>query len=303
MKIVFMGTPDFAIPSLEVLHSNGYEVVGVVTAPDKPAGRGKKLQSAPVKLAAEQLGLTVLQPTNLKDPGFQQTLAALEPDLGVIVAFRMLPEAVWSMPRLGSINLHGSLLPNYRGAAPINWAIINGEKETGITTFFLKHEIDTGDLLLQETMPIGPDETAGELHDRMMELGATLVLKTVQQIENETAAPLPQTQSGDVKAAPKIQKETARIDWTKPASEIHNLVRGMSPYPGAWTTADGLQLKVLIGKPATGSLGPGVVQSDSDNIVVGTGDGTYQLLELQLEGKRRMSVQEFIRGHSIKSVG
>ena len=298
-----MGTPDFAIPSLEVLHSNGYEVVGVVTAPDKPAGRGKKLQSAPVKLAAEQLGLTVLQPTNLKDPGFQQTLAALEPDLGVIVAFRMLPEAVWSMPRLGSINLHGSLLPNYRGAAPINWAIINGEKETGITTFFLKHEIDTGDLLLQETMPIGPDETAGELHDRMMELGATLVLKTVQQIENETAAPLPQTQSGDVKAAPKIQKETARIDWTKPASEIHNLVRGMSPYPGAWTTADGLQLKVLSGKPATGSLGPGVVQSDSDNIVVGTGDGTYQLLELQLEGKRRMSVQEFIRGHSIKSVG
>ena len=245
MKIVFMGTPDFAVPSLDILVKNGFDVVAVVTATDKLGGRGNKqlLQSA-VKQYAVAHNLPVLQPEKLKNPEFVEILRGYEADLFVVVAFRMLPEIVWTMPPLGTINVHGSLLPKYRGAAPINWAVINGEKETGVTTFFLKHEIDTGDVIFREKMPIGEDDIVGEIHDRMMTLGADALLKTVKAIDSQTVIPLPQPNEAATHA-PKIFHETCHLDFSKTVSEVHNFVRGLSPYPTAWTMLDELKLKVF----------------------------------------------------------
>src|ERR1043165_9173853 len=244
LRIVFMGTPEFAVASLDALVNKGYNIVGVITAPDKPAGRGMKLQESAVKKYAVEKGLRILQPEKLKNPQFLDELKSLNADLQVVVAFRMLPEVVWNMPALGTINVHASLLPQYRGAAPINWAIINGEKQTGITTFKLKHEIDTGDILLQETINIGEDETAGELHDRMKEIGAQLLVKTIKGIADGSLKETPQP-PGDIKHAPKIFTETCHIKWNKSLNSIYNLIRGLSPYPGAFTLLDEKVLKIF----------------------------------------------------------
>ena len=235
LRIIFMGTPDFAVTSLKILVENGYNIVGVITAPDKPAGRGQKIHESAVKKYAVAQNLTVLQPINLKCADNVQEIKDLNANLQIVVAFRMLPEVIWSMPELGTFNLHASLLPQYRGAAPINWAIINGEKETGVTTFFLQHKIDTGDIIAQEKVSIGENETAGELHDKLMDIGSKLVLKTVQQIENRTVTTQPQKENQELKEAFKIFKPFCKIDWSKPINEIHNHIRGLSPYPTAWT--------------------------------------------------------------------
>lgn len=295
-----MGTPDFAVPSLEILLDNGYDIPAVVTSPDKPGGRLGLQQSAVKKFAAGR-GLRVLQPEKLKNPGFLNVLRSLKADLQVVVAFRMLPEVVWNMPPLGTMNLHGSLLPKYRGAAPINWAIINGETETGLTTFLLKHEIDTGDLLLQERVPIGENETAGELHDRMMHIGARLVLKSVRAIESGDFRPMPQPEA-EASHAPKIFKETCRIDFNQPLQKVHNFIRGLSPHPGAWTELDGKTLKILRSLKDTEKPSglPGEFFSDGKNFLkISALNGYVQVLELQLEGKKRMGVQEFLRGYRI----
>jgi methionyl-tRNA formyltransferase len=302
MRIVFMGTPEFAVPSLEILLDHGYDVPAVVTAPDKPGGRLGVLESA-VKRSATARGVPVLQPEKLKNPAFLAALRALGADLQVVVAFRMLPEAVWAMPPLGTLNLHASLLPKYRGAAPINWAIIRGERETGLTTFLLRHEIDTGDVLFQERLTIGPDETAGALHDRMMQAGAALVLRTVQAIERGEARPRPQSDA-EASHAPKIFTETCRIDFARPAREVHNFIRGLSPYPGAWTLLDGKTFKIL--RSATAEAPglsppppPGRFFSDGKNYLkISVQDGFVEVLELQLEGKRRMGVRDFLNGFS-----
>lgn len=303
MRIIYLGTPEFAVPSLDILLENGYEIVAVVTAPDKPGGR-LGLQQSAVKKYAVQKGLNILQPERLKNPEFLENLRALKADLQIVVAFRMLPEAVWAMPPMGTMNLHGSLLPKYRGAAPINWAIINGEPETGLTTFLLQHEIDTGDLLFQEKVPIGPDETAGELHDRMMQIGAKLVLKSVKALETGTARPMPQANQ-EATHAPKIFSETCRINFAQPCKKVHDFVRGLSPYPGAWTTLDGKTLKVLRSSLDHGHwplevLEPGQsgkLFTDGKNYLrFSTNDGFISVLELQLEGKKRMSVKDFLNG-------
>ncbi|MCB9333764.1 MAG: methionyl-tRNA formyltransferase [Lewinellaceae bacterium] len=298
MRIVFMGTPEFAVPSLEILLDHGYTIPAVITAPDKPGGR-HGLQESAVKKFALSRGLEVLQPPRLKNPEFLDQLRACRADLQVVVAFRMLPEVVWDMPPMGTLNLHGSLLPKYRGAAPINWAIIRGEKETGLTTFLLQHEIDTGDMLFQEKLPIGENETAGELHDRMMLAGAQLVLRTVQAIEKGTVQPQPQA---DVEAthAPKIFKETCAIDFNQSTAQVHDFIRGLSPYPGAWTMLDGKTLKITRTEkmPANANLpAPGTYVSDGKNFLrISTADGFVEVLELQLEGKRRMPVRDFLNG-------
>ena len=301
MRIVFMGTPEFAVPSLEILLQHGYEIPAVVTAADKPGGRSG-IQESAVKKFAVAHGLRVLQPEKLKNPDFLEELRALRADLQVVVAFRMLPEAVWNMPPLGTLNLHGSLLPKYRGAAPINWAIINGETETGVTTFLLRHEIDTGDILFQEKLPIGENDTAGEIHDRMMLLGAGVVLRTVQAIERGEARALPQTGT-EATHAPKIFTETCRIDFAQPTAKVHNFIRGLSPYPGAWTTLDGKTLKVLRtmkAVPGTAPLPSGQFVTDGKNYLkISTMDGFVEVLELQLEGKRRMDVRDFLNGYKI----
>ena len=244
LRIIFLGTPDFAATSLQKLVENQVNVVAVVTAPDKPKGRGKKVATSAVKDYALQAGIPVLQPTNLKSEEFRSELGSYQADLQIVVAFRMLPVAVWDMPRLGTFNLHASLLPQYRGAAPINWAIINGEKETGITTFFLKHEIDTGEIIFQEKEPITADDTVGTLYVRLMDKGAELVLKTVQAIAAGDYPQLPQESTSELKPAPKIFKEDCRIRWEQKASAVRDFIRGLSPYPGAWTTLDGKVLKV-----------------------------------------------------------
>jgi methionyl-tRNA formyltransferase len=301
MRIVYMGTPDFAVPSLQILLDHGYDVVAVVTAPDKPAGRGMKLTPSPVKRFAEERGLLVLQPEKLKNPAFVETLRELKADLQVVVAFRMLPEVVWNMPPLGTLNLHGSLLPKYRGAAPINWAIINGEVETGVTTFLLQHEIDTGDILMQEKMLIGPDDTAGDIHDRMMEMGALTILATIRQIEAGNVTPIPQSSLMEATHAPKIFTETCQMNLTRSAVELHNFVRGLSPYPGAWTMLDDKVLKVLRTNVDSSEMPSkdkiGKLDTDGKRILrIGLFDGFLNLLEVQLEGKRRMSVQELLNG-------
>ncbi|MCC6461168.1 MAG: methionyl-tRNA formyltransferase [Saprospiraceae bacterium] len=306
MRIVFMGTPDFAVPSLEILLQNGYDIAAVVTAPDKPGGRLGVQESAIKKFAVAQ-HLPVLQPEKLKNPAFLEALRACRADLQVVVAFRMLPELVWNMPPLGTLNLHGSLLPKYRGAAPINWAIINGDTETGVSTFLLQHEIDTGDILFQETLPIGENDTAGELHDRMMMLGAQLVLRTVQAIERGEARPMPQSDTLATHA-PKIFTETCRINFARPTTEVHNFIRGLSPYPGAWTLLEDKTFKILRSEkgPAPAQNPekqpePGQFVSDGKSYLhIGTLDGYVQVLELQLEGKRRMGVREFLNGHKFK---
>lgn len=295
-----MGTPEFAVPSLEILHQNGYEIVGVVTATDKMGGRGKKeLLQSPVKRYALRHNIPVLQPKNLKSPAFLEELRALNANLQIVVAFRMLPEAVWAMPEHGTFNLHGSLLPKYRGAAPINWAIMNGETETGVTSFFIQHEIDTGDLLLQERLPIYEHETAGELHDRMMRLGAQVVLKSVQAIARQDYKLQKQDDTQATKA-PKLYREHCEIDFKQSAQQAHNFVRGLSPYPAAWTTLDGKQLKVLRSEPeqAEHNYPPGQFLSDNKTwIKVAVADGFLSLKSLQLEGRRRLPVEEFLNGY------
>lgn len=300
LRIVFMGTPEFAVPSLDILIQNGYDVVGVVTATDKMGGRGgKQLIQSAVKQYAVEKDLHVLQPEKLKAPEFIQNLQALQADLQIIVAFRMLPEVVWAMPPQGTFNLHGSLLPKYRGAAPINWAIMNGDTETGVTTFFLQHEIDTGDVILQTKMSIGENETAGEVHDRMMLLGAETVLKTVQMIENK-AITLQKQADTEASHAPKLFHETCAISFHQPTQKVHDFIRGLSPYPAAWTTLDGLELKILKTSKETlnHDIEPGEFISDNKRLLkISTLDGFIHLHELQLQGRKRMDTASFLNGY------
>jgi len=299
MKIVFMGTPDFAVASLSALVNAGFEVVGVVTAADKPAGRGQKLQESAVKQYAISQGIRVLQPLKLKDPVFVEELKSLKADLQVVVAFRMLPEIVWDMPHNGTINLHASLLPQYRGAAPINHAIINGEKESGVTTFFLKHEIDTGDVIFSEKVQIMDDETAGELHDKLMEVGAGLLVKTVTAISSGDFSEQPQPESDELKRAPKIFKDDCLIDWNQPAQTIFNMIRGLSPYPTAFTKLNDKTLKVFkaeLEEKEPGIASGGFLTDGKTFLKFATKDGFIKLIDVQYEGKKRMSVEEFLRG-------
>lgn len=298
LRIVFMGTPEFAVPSLERLHDSGFEIAAVVTSTDKLGGRGgRQLLESAVKRAAVARGIPVLQPEKLRDPAFLDALRSLKADLQVVVAFRMLPEAVWAMPRLGTINLHSSLLPRYRGAAPINWAVIRGERETGLTTFFIRQAIDTGDVLLQARTPIGENETAGELHDRLMEIGADLLLETVRGIEAGTLQARPQDDA-EATPAPKIFHDTCRIDFGLSLGELHNFIRGMSPYPGAWTLLDGEELKLLRARPeaADHNLQPGTMLVEKRQIRIAVPGGYLHIEELQPQGKRRMSAGDFING-------
>jgi methionyl-tRNA formyltransferase len=297
LRIVYMGTPDFAVPSLRILVEQGYNVVGVITAPDKPKGRGQKVIPSPVKEYALEAGLTILQPTNLKSGEFLQELQALQANLQVVVAFRMLPEAVWAMPQYGTFNLHASLLPNYRGAAPINWAVINGEKKTGLTTFFLQHEIDTGELIFQEEEPIASDDTAGSLYTRLMHKGSHLVLKTVKAVEAGNAPSQPQPQGGNFPHAPKIFKETCQINWNQPAEKIYNFIRGLSPYPAAWTMLDGKTLKIFsVTISSDANVPAGEFKFSDSAIEIGTETNNLAVQSLQLEGKKRMETTEFLRG-------
>lgn len=303
-RIVFMGTPEFAVAILNKLVQENCNIVGVITAPDKPAGRGMQLTPSAVKKYALEKGLNVLQPTRLKDPDFLAQLAALHADLQVVVAFRMLPEAVWNMPPLGTINLHASLLPQYRGAAPINWAIINGEKETGITTFKLQHAIDTGDVLMQQSIPIREDENAGELHDEMKMLGAELVYQTLSEYVSGKLTPKPQADLGDpesLPAAPKIHTDTCKIDWSMSAKSVFDLIRGLSPYPAAFTYLEGKLLKVFKAKFELSSIvNSGIYQSDGKTYLrYAAADGWVYLTEVQLEGKKRMDIADFLRGYRI----
>jgi methionyl-tRNA formyltransferase len=317
MKIVFMGTPGFAVPSLDIIFNSGYEISGVVTVPDKPVGRGQIIKFSPVKEYALKQNLKILQPVNLKDPEFKRELEALKPDLIVVVAFRMLPDIIWKMPPLGTFNLHASLLPQYRGAAPINWAIINGEKETGVTTFFINETIDTGRILFSEKLTIRDDETAGELHDRLMTAGANLVLKTVTAIQEENCHPISQDQdpkqTTELNPAPKIFKEDCKVDWNRNVSEVYNFIRGLSPYPAAFTnlfSAEGerLILKIFKAKPFGNNdessekidLIPGTIMTDGrTHLNIVCNEGFISLEEVQLEGKRRMKTEEFLRGFRI----
>lgn len=302
LRIVFMGTPEFAVAILDHLVNNNYNVVGVVTAPDKPAGRGRKLQESAVKEYALSQGLTVLQPNNLKDSTFLEDLKSLQANLQVVVAFRMLPQVVWQMPKYGTFNLHASLLPNYRGAAPINWAIINGETETGVTTFYIDDKIDTGEIILQEKTKILPDETAGSLHDKLMELGAGLVLRTIQQIEKGAVERKKQGDVQELKSANKIYKETCMIDWDLPMDKIYDHIRGLSPYPTAWTTLHDsgetsiLKIYSVVKAREAHSLKNGSLMHDKKSIKVAVQGGFLELLEVQLPGKRKMKVHELLNG-------
>jgi methionyl-tRNA formyltransferase len=306
-KIVFMGTPDFAVTILNQLLTEEFNVVGVITAPDKPAGRGQQIAQSAVKKFASEKDLNILQPTNLKDEAFQNELKSLEADLFVVVAFRMLPESVWAMPPKGTINLHASVLPNYRGAAPINWAVINGDKETGVTTFFIEKEIDTGKIIEREIVQIDENETAGELHDRLMQLGAKLTCQTVQKIINNEAKGIPQIElsEGELKSAPKIFKPDCQINWNQEVQTIHNFCRGLSPYPTAWTNFNNGEktksfkifkcYKTLI--PSEGITN---LRADKEGILVPCSDYFLRVTELQPEGKRRMDFKSFLAGHQIE---
>ncbi len=304
LRIVFMGTPDFAVPTLQALVEHKYNVVAVVTAPDKPAGRGQKIQQSPVKEYAVAQGIPVLQPTNLKSEAFLEELRSYQANLQIIVAFRMLPEVVWAMPELGSFNIHGSLLPQYRGAAPINWAIINGEKETGVTSFFLKHEIDTGDLIFQDRVPILEEDDFGSMYEKLKYKGAELAVRTVQAIERSEVQPQPQQTTVETKHAPKIFKETCEINWNQPARQVRDFIRGLSPYPAAWTRFDGKTFKVFKTEAlqdAAYTLAPGQIQTDNKTYLhVQTAAGALSILDLQMEGKKRMPVQDLLRGYTFK---
>jgi methionyl-tRNA formyltransferase len=305
LKVIFFGTPQFAVASLQRIKEAGFDVAAVVTAPDKPAGRGLKLQQSAVKQFAVENNLPVLQPEKLKDPEFITQLQSYGADLFVIIAFRMLPEVVWNMPPLGSINLHGSLLPQYRGAAPINWAIINGETETGVTTFFLKHQIDTGSIILRNTVPIDETDTAGTLHDKMMEVGAELMVKTLQVVEGGNYTLEEQDLTQEAKHAPKIFKEDCLINWEHTVAQNYNSIRGLSPYPTAWTKLGGQTLKVFWAEKdwETPTQAPGTVVSDGKKYLkIACADGWLSLKDLQLEGKKRMTVEEFLRGYAIGNV-
>jgi methionyl-tRNA formyltransferase len=307
-RIVFMGTPEFAVESLDVLIKNNFNIVGVITAPDKPAGRGQKPVSSPVKKYALKNGLTILQPEKLKNPEFLEDLKSLQTDLQVVVAFRILPENVWALPEYGTINLHASLLPQYRGAAPINWAIINGETESGVTTFFIRKEVDTGNILLQEKVSIGPEETAGELHDRLMKIGAGLVVRTVQNIIdqniNETKQNLLIDNKMKLKSAPKITREDCRINWNNMVNQVYNFIRGLSPNPGAWSewktkSGDNLLLKIFSSEKEylPHNYKPGFIITDRNHVLkVTCKDGFIHIKNLQQAGKKRMDVEEFLRG-------
>ena len=306
LRIIYMGTPDFAVEPLKTLVEAGKDVVAVVTMPDKPAGRGHKLQFSPVKEYALKAGIPVLQPENLKSPDFLQKLASYNADLQIVVAFRMLPEAVWSMPKYGTFNLHASLLPRYRGAAPINWAVINGDKETGITTFFLKHEIDTGNIILQEKVAIDEEDNAGDVHDKLMYLGADLVLKTLKMIEEDNVITRPQDDA-QASPAPKIFKDTAKLDFDKCAADIRNLVRGMAPYPAAWFNIklqDGNESMMKIFKVSTEeknhNYSVGTILTDGKKMLkIACKDGFINLLEVQMAGKKRMAAEDLMRGTNL----
>ncbi|WP_186756419.1 methionyl-tRNA formyltransferase [Echinicola salinicaeni] len=300
LRIIYMGTPDFAVPSLEILVENGWNVVAVITAPDKPKGRGQKLIPSPVKEAALKHNIPVLQPTNLKKSDFLEELKSYQADIQVVVAFRMLPESVWSMPPRGTFNLHASLLPNYRGAAPINWAIINGEKETGVTTFFLKHEIDTGSIIYQEKEAILPEDNIGTLYEKLMKRGSKLVLKTIEEVSKGEVATMAQDESKALHHAPKIFKETCEINWNQRAEDIHNLIRGLSPYPAAWTTIEDKTCKIYSSEVVKDLAGKSIGEMETDNkkyLRFQTAEGALEVSEIQMQGKKRMPIEDFLRGH------
>ena len=307
LRIMFMGTPEFAVASLQRLIDAGKNVVAVITAPDRPSGRGLQVVSSPVKKAAETAGIPVLQPEKLRDPAFLEELRSYAADLQVVVAFRMLPEVIWAMPTVGTFNLHASLLPQYRGAAPINWAIFNGESETGATSFFIENEIGTGQMIFQDHEPIQPDDTAGTLHDRLMERGADLVLRTVNAIETGEYPRIPQPTASDLKPAPKLNRENTEIDWNQPAEVVRNFVRGLTPYPSAWTILNQKFFKIYGVSKATeptedanSSAEPGQLYTDNKKIIlVRVTDGWLSLDQLQAEGKRRMTAEEFLRGNRL----
>jgi methionyl-tRNA formyltransferase len=300
LRIVFMGTPAFAVESLRKLTEHHYDIAAVVTVPDKPSGRGQKVHESAVKQFATEKGLKILQPVKLKDENFLNELRSLKANLFIVVAFRMLPEVVWTMPELGTFNLHASLLPQYRGAAPINWSIIHGDHKTGVTTFFLKHEIDTGDLIFQEEIDIEHNDTAGTLHDKLMTTGAVLVLKTVKTIEKGDVQAIPQKHIGDLKHAPKIFKEDCLLDFTQTAESVRNKIRGLSPYPGAYTYLDGKVLKIFAAQvlEQNAQLPAGTFHSDGKSYIhIACSDCMLSLLDIQLEGKKRLQTEEFLRGY------
>lgn len=306
IRIVYMGTPDFAVESLKRLVEGGYNVVGVVTMPDKPAGRGQKIRFSAVKEYALSKGLYLMQPEKLKDEEFLAELKSLNADLQIVVAFRMLPESVWNMPSMGTFNLHASLLPQYRGAAPINWAIMNGDKESGVTTFFLTHEIDTGNIIMQRTTPISDDDCAGTLHDRLMLIGADMVCETVDAIAEGNIEPKEQPMDIELKAAPKIFKDDCRIDWSKSVTEIRNKIRGLSPYPAAWGALqikegdEPLAVKIFSADIVDSCGNYGDIKCDGKRYIeVACGNGSLRLTSLQLPGKKRLTVEELLRGYNI----
>ncbi len=298
MRILFFGTPEFAACSLRQIIDHGFQVVGVVTAPDRPAGRGLNLKESAVKQVALAAGIPVLQPVNLKAAEFQEQLRTLAPDLGVVIAFRMLPQSVWNMPPMGTFNLHASLLPDYRGAAPVNRVLMNGEKKTGVSTFFLRHEIDTGDILLQESLDIDPEDNAGSLHDRLMYLGAALVLRTLEGIQQQSLTPKPQMVKTQLHAAPKIFPDDCRIHWDQDCEAVHNLIRGLSPVPGAFTTFQGKTVKILESRPwAELDFLPGSWHKlEHNRVVIGCSKGAVEVLTLQPEGKKKMAAADFANG-------
>lgn len=297
MRIVFLGTPEFAVASLEALILHQFNVVAVVTAPDKPSGRGLKLTPSPVKLCAEKHRIPVLQPEKLKDPQFLQELSEFKADLQFVVAFRMLPEVVWNMPPLGTYNLHGSLLPKYRGAAPIHWSVMNGDLETGVTVFKLKHEIDTGDIILRKTIPIGRSETTSEVHDRMMFVGAEALAEAAKMIERQEIKFLPQRED-EVSLAPKLFKETCLIDWSQSVEIVYNKIRGLAYFPGAYFLFQGKTVKLYATRKSSVKLHPGEIKETDQKLLIGCMDGSLEILEIQVEGKRKMEIGEFLRGNS-----
>ncbi|WP_298343445.1 methionyl-tRNA formyltransferase [uncultured Algibacter sp.] len=304
LRIVFMGTPDFAVATLKTLVEHNYDIVGVITAPDKPAGRGRKLNESAVKKYAKSQDLNILQPTNLKNEDFLEELKALRANLQIVVAFRMLPKVVWQMPEFGTFNLHASLLPNYRGAAPINWAIINGETKTGVSTFFIDEKIDTGDMILQEDIDIKPDENAGSLHDKLMAIGSQLVLKTVKSIEEGDVKTIPQTETKNIKTAYKLNRDNCKIDWTASIDHIYNHIRGLSPYPAAWCTLingdDDLDIKVYkVDKELDNhALSNGTIVASKKELKVAVTKGYIIINEIKLPGKRAMDVKSLLNGYT-----
>jgi methionyl-tRNA formyltransferase len=299
MRLLFMGTPEFAVPSLRALVEAGYPPVAVATGPDRPRGRGQKMTPTPVKKAAQEAGIDrLLQPESVKAPAFAEAVADVAPDVIAVVAFKILPPEVFTVAKRGAFNLHGSLLPKYRGAAPINRAVMDGATETGVTTFFLKEKVDTGDIILKKRMSIGPNETAGEVHDRMKHLGAEAVVETVQQIDAGTVTTTPQ-QDAEATPAPKIHTEECEIPWDRPAADVHNHIRGLSPYPGAWTVHDGTRLKIYRARPAAGRGAAGTVLEAGDRLVVACGNEAVEVLTIQQPGRSRLEAPDFLNGYAL----